>query len=161
MADRIAGVLSSLTDRQRECIVRVKKGLTSKEIARELGISPKTVELHISTAMQRLGVSSRLAVVSLLYDEELNVRDEFLLVDPDNGAAGSHVVADRAARPGGHSGNDPSARFLPLFGGSVNAVSLVQRVRWILLIALLCVMSACAFILSIVGVIAVADRLAS
>lgn len=161
MPDRIAGVLGALTDRQRECIVRVKKGLSSKEIARELGISPKTVEMHISTAMHRLGVSSRLAIISLLYDEDLQVRDEFVVASPDRNSVGDYVMTGAIRRVSRDASEERATQFLPPFGGSLNTAPRAQRLRWIVLVALLCVMAACAFILSIVGVVAVADRLAS
>lgn len=51
---------SALTPRQEECL-RLSANMTDKEIARVLGISPKTVSLHISESMRRLGVGSRRA----------------------------------------------------------------------------------------------------
>ena len=45
-----------LTARQREILRLVASGKTSKEIARDLGISPKTVEFHRAGLMERLGV---------------------------------------------------------------------------------------------------------
>jgi DNA-binding NarL/FixJ family response regulator len=47
---------ANLTARQTEIIRLVASGKTTKEIARELGISPKTVEFHRSQLMQKLGV---------------------------------------------------------------------------------------------------------
>jgi len=49
-----------LTPRQEECL-RLSANMTDKEMARVLGISPKTVSLHISESMRRLGVNSRRA----------------------------------------------------------------------------------------------------
>jgi DNA-binding NarL/FixJ family response regulator len=45
-----------LTARQIEILRLVANGHTTKEIARELGISPKTVEFHRARLMQRIGV---------------------------------------------------------------------------------------------------------
>lgn len=45
-----------LTLRQTEILRLVASGLTTKEIARKLGISPKTVEFHRSRLMERIGV---------------------------------------------------------------------------------------------------------
>lgn len=45
-----------LTVRQLEILKRVASGMTTKTIARELGISPKTVEFHRSQLMQRVGL---------------------------------------------------------------------------------------------------------
>jgi DNA-binding NarL/FixJ family response regulator len=44
----------SLTGRQLEVLRCVARGLSNKEIARELAISPKTVEFHRGQLMQRL-----------------------------------------------------------------------------------------------------------
>jgi len=46
----------NLTARQTEILRLVASGKTTKEIARELGISPKTVEFHRAGLMERLGV---------------------------------------------------------------------------------------------------------
>lgn len=45
-----------LTPRQAEILRLVASGRTTKEIARTLGISPKTVEFHRARLMERLGV---------------------------------------------------------------------------------------------------------
>jgi len=49
---------SELTPRQRECLI-LSATMTDKEIARELGLSPHTVSLHIRQAMARLDAPSR------------------------------------------------------------------------------------------------------
>lgn len=46
-----------LTSRQREIVALIATGLGTKEIAHQLGISPKTVETHRSQIMERLGIS--------------------------------------------------------------------------------------------------------
>jgi DNA-binding NarL/FixJ family response regulator len=45
-----------LTERQLEILVRIGRGDTTKEIAFELGLSPKTVDVHRARVMERLGV---------------------------------------------------------------------------------------------------------
>ncbi len=47
-----------LTPREREVLAQVIAGRTSKEIARALGISPRTVETHRSRIMEKLGAHS-------------------------------------------------------------------------------------------------------
>lgn len=49
----------SLTDKQREVLDRLIEHKTSKEIARELGISPHTVEQRLRYAKAKLGVERR------------------------------------------------------------------------------------------------------
>ncbi|WP_409013070.1 response regulator transcription factor [Brevundimonas sp.] len=51
--------LEQFTTRERQCLVGVAQHRQSKEIARGLGISSKTVDKHIETGCKRLGVSSR------------------------------------------------------------------------------------------------------
>lgn len=51
-----SGSRAQLTARQTEILRLVASGRTTKEIARDLGISPKTVEFHRSRLMERIGV---------------------------------------------------------------------------------------------------------
>ncbi|RMH20147.1 MAG: DNA-binding response regulator [Gemmatimonadetes bacterium] len=46
--------LDQLTPREREVLQRVAAGLTSREIAEEFGISPRTVESHRESLMRKL-----------------------------------------------------------------------------------------------------------
>ena len=55
-AESDSGQNSRLTTRQTEILRHVASGRTTKEIARELGISPKTVEFHRSRLMEKIGV---------------------------------------------------------------------------------------------------------
>lgn len=48
-----------LTARQREVLRRIAAGKTDKEIARELGLSPRTVEMHAAGAMKALDSRTR------------------------------------------------------------------------------------------------------
>lgn len=48
--------LSRLTSREREVLEQAVKGLHAKEIAAELGISPRTVEVHRMRIMEKLEV---------------------------------------------------------------------------------------------------------
>lgn len=49
--------LSTLTGREREVLDLLAEGSSNKGIARELGISPRTVEIHRANMMQKLGAS--------------------------------------------------------------------------------------------------------
>lgn len=49
---------TSLTDREREVLSWLARGLSSKEVAQRLDISVRTVETHRANLMQKLGVKS-------------------------------------------------------------------------------------------------------
>ncbi|WP_054492591.1 response regulator, partial [Ardenticatena maritima] len=52
-----------LTDRQREILRLLQQGLDNCSIARQMGVSVKTVENHLTRLYRRLGVQSRLEAV--------------------------------------------------------------------------------------------------
>ena len=57
--------MSALTRRELEVVRLVAVGLTNREIARTLFISPGTVRKHLDNAYARLGVKSRAAAVAV------------------------------------------------------------------------------------------------
>jgi DNA-binding NarL/FixJ family response regulator len=52
--------LSMLTGREQEVSRAVAKGSSNKEIARQLGITERTVKAHIGSVFQKLNVRDRL-----------------------------------------------------------------------------------------------------
>jgi DNA-binding NarL/FixJ family response regulator len=52
-----------LTERERDVLALVAQGLAAKQVARQLGISPKTVELHKTRIFSKLGVPNQAAAV--------------------------------------------------------------------------------------------------
>ena len=57
-ADQAAIPLQALTPREREVLDGLARGLPNKTIAYDLGISPRTVEIHRANLMTKLGVRS-------------------------------------------------------------------------------------------------------
>jgi len=57
-ASEAAIKLQLLTPREREVLDGLSKGLPNKSIAYDLGISPRTVEIHRANLMSKLGVKS-------------------------------------------------------------------------------------------------------
>ena len=53
------GPFAGLTPREREVLTEVAKGRTNREIGKALFISPKTVSVHVTNLMNKLGVSNR------------------------------------------------------------------------------------------------------
>jgi DNA-binding NarL/FixJ family response regulator len=51
--------VNALTDREREILVLVAKGLSNQQIADALVISERTARTHVSNILSKLGVASR------------------------------------------------------------------------------------------------------
>jgi two-component system response regulator FixJ len=58
--------VASLTDRQRQVMELAASGLSNKEIALRLGISPRTVENHRAWMMERMGARNLADLVRLV-----------------------------------------------------------------------------------------------
>ncbi|WP_374244090.1 response regulator transcription factor [Zoogloea sp.] len=63
--DEAQRLIDGLTPREREVMERVVAGRHNREIAAELAISPRTVEVHKARMMDKLGVSSVAELVRL------------------------------------------------------------------------------------------------
>lgn len=51
----------SVSDREVDVLAGVARGLTNKQIAQQLGLSPNTIKRHMTRVMQRLGLPTRSA----------------------------------------------------------------------------------------------------
>ena len=56
--------LTELTDRERETLFFIAKGLNNKLIARELGISDGTVKVYVKNLLRKLNMHSRLELAA-------------------------------------------------------------------------------------------------
>ncbi|WP_022697376.1 response regulator transcription factor [Euryhalocaulis caribicus] len=65
--------LEALTEREREVARALNEGLTNKEIARELEVSPRTIEIHRSRVFSKLGVRNVAGLVKLLSDRSAKI----------------------------------------------------------------------------------------
>jgi DNA-binding CsgD family transcriptional regulator len=65
-ASGVPGVLWSLTPREREIALCVADGLSTKQIAGVLDISPRTVDLHRKAINKKLGVESAAMLTRIL-----------------------------------------------------------------------------------------------
>ncbi|MGW5869139.1 response regulator transcription factor [Streptomyces sp. NPDC055239] len=64
-------VLDPLTDREREVLALVGRGLANDEIGARLLMSPLTAKTHVSRAMTKLGARDRAQLVVLAYETGL------------------------------------------------------------------------------------------
>lgn len=78
-AKSTAGAKRTLTPRQKEILRLVAQGLTNREVAKHLGISVRTVEVHRFNLMRRLKVRNvaqllRQALIQGLLPRSFGVR---------------------------------------------------------------------------------------
>lgn len=58
-----------LTTRERETVELLLEGLTSREIADRMGISPNTVKSFLRLVMVKVGASSRTGIIAKIYEK--------------------------------------------------------------------------------------------
>jgi two-component system, LuxR family, response regulator FixJ len=66
-ADEAAARLNALSPRERDVLVGLARGLPNKTIAYDLGISPRTVEIHRANLMDKLEVRSLSGALRLAF----------------------------------------------------------------------------------------------
>lgn len=77
-----------LSPRQREILLLISEDNGDKEIARQLGMSPRTVDSHLQRLYVRHNVHSRAALVAKWLTEELASRNGHLRTSEEAGGAG-------------------------------------------------------------------------
>lgn len=114
--------LALLTEGQRDCLRLVYNHMTSKDIARILGVSPHTVDMRLRTAMKTLAVGSRIEAARLLVQDEAGgevMPDAYqpLIYHPPEieSQADSSILGSSASSGAGDlAHHDHQARFSPV-----------------------------------------------
>lgn len=65
-ANRFNRLLAELTAREVETLSKLVLGLTSKQAAQQLGISPRTVDVHRASILQKLGAPTTMVALATL-----------------------------------------------------------------------------------------------
>ena len=74
--DQLRRLVEGLTPREWDVAQLVVDGLSNKAIAARLGVSPKTVEVHRSRVMAKIGAKSSPELVQLVYESGSALRGE-------------------------------------------------------------------------------------
>lgn len=145
--------VDKLTEGQREVLRRVDRHMETKEIARELGISPDGVNQRVKAAMRTLGVNKRRDAALLLAEAEgLNAYPPLVYPPRDIAPGGDPATLGPSTESGreqvpamiGAMREEQAAfeavpqlrsqRFrlpLPVRGGRPGDLNVLQRLGWI------------------------------
>ncbi|MFN2259621.1 MAG: helix-turn-helix transcriptional regulator [Parasphingopyxis sp.] len=112
-----------MTDSQKACLRKVGQGMTSKEIARELELTPSTVDTYVTHAIAQLGASDRRDAARRLARCE---RSEDFGSQPLAVASGSSAAILSSSQRGSNS-THKRLFGLPPIGGETNELDWSAR----------------------------------
>lgn len=142
-----------LSERQRQCLELVASGYTSKQIGRELQISPSTVDNHLSAALERLGMNNRADAARAMRASASAAQADIV-----EASASPPALDPRPSPSQGLSQRLRGALPLPPLGGAENRLSLRHRYLHVIQIALLGTMGMTAIVMTIAGLVQLFSR---
>jgi DNA-binding CsgD family transcriptional regulator len=146
----VTGTIEQLTARERDCLRLVGRGMSSKEIALALGLSPLTVDGYLKEAVRTLGVSGRREAARVLAShEDLSPQEE--IAPPQNLGGDTPDLAETVLSgvplPPKRSEAEPRFR-VPFLrqGKQINDLDPLNRLMWIIGLALLMLIAVANFL---------------
>lgn len=146
----VTGTIDQLTARERDCLRLVGRGMSSKEIALALGLSPLTVDGYLKEAVRTLGVSGRREAARVLASHE-EPSPQAEIAPPQNlgGEPGdlAETVHSGVPLPPKRSEAEPRFR-IPFLrqGKQINDLDPLNRLMWIVGLALLMLIAVANFL---------------
>ena len=138
----------SLSEGQKSCLRLVGQGMSSKEIAKQTGLTPQTVDTYVKASMARLGASNRRDAARILLSWEdgrsADVSGDGIAVD----AAGS---VDDSANPAKEGWRRWIS--LPPIGGGYSDGNWTQKTYQALQVAMVAAATVVALALLIAGIL--------
>ena len=135
---------TTLSEGQKACLRLVAQGMSSKEIAKALGLTPQTVDTYVKTSMARLGVSSRREAARIVAASDISQK------------LGSPSASLAEPAPGPQLGSTGTTGWLswvrpPPVGGGFHDLNWSQKTYQALLVAVISTAIVTALALVIAG----------
>jgi DNA-binding CsgD family transcriptional regulator len=135
----------SLSEGQKNCLRLVARGMSSKEIAKETGLTPQTVDTYVKAALARTGAVNRREAARMLVAWELSQQSG----SPSSAIAVPDRRADDHGQTGAKGWRGPLR--LPPVGGSFHDLNWAQKSYQALLVAVVAAAVVVALALAIAG----------
>ena len=131
--------LARLTEGQRQCLRLVLRHMSSKDIARQLDISPHTVDQRLKLAMKTLGAASRVEAARILdAAESANGYQDLVHQKPDIAGeprpSSFAATAQEGQRTAATTPSSTSADALPPRSREAQHGESLPRILWIALL---------------------------
>ena len=137
----------SLSEGQKNCLRLVARGLSSKEIAKDTGLTPQTVDTYVKAVLARTGAPNRREAARQLVARELSQESG----SPSATIAFSGGPADDSAQTG--TGGRWGRFRLPPVGGGLHDLNWAQKSYQALLVAVAAAAVVVALALAIAGLL--------